>query len=80
MFRQISSMDWQDTGKFSWIRSMLFSLYSSTSAIPYYAYMNAVVYITTVTLFAITAAGIVPCGGPKKSSRTSSIVQIIFLF
>ena len=29
-------------------------------------------------LFAITAAGAVPCGGPKKSSRTSSIVQIIF--
>ena len=31
-------------------------------------------------LFAITAAGVVPCGGRKKSSRTSSIVQIIFLF
>ena len=30
-------------------------------------------------LFAITAAGVVPCGGPKKSPRTSSIVQIIFL-
>ena len=29
-------------------------------------------------LFAITAAGIVPCGGPKKSPHTSSIVQIIF--
>ena len=27
---------------------------------------------------AITAAGVVPCGGPKKSPRTSSIVQIIF--
>ena len=25
-----------------------------------------------------TAAGVVPCGGPKKSPRTSSIVQIIF--
>ena len=24
-------------------------------------------------LFAITAAGVVPCGGPKKSPRTSSI-------
>ena len=32
------------------------------------------------TLFAITAAGVVPCGGPKKSPRTSSIVQIIFSF
>ena len=31
-------------------------------------------------LFAITAVGVVPCGGPKKSPRTSSIVQIIFLF
>ena len=30
--------------------------------------------------FAITAAGVVPCGGPKKSPRTSSIVQIIFSF
>ena len=29
-------------------------------------------------LFANTAAGVVPCGGPKKSTRTSSIVQIIF--
>ena len=31
-------------------------------------------------LFAITAAGVVQCGGPKKSPRTSSIVQIIFFF
>ena len=31
-------------------------------------------------LFAITAAGDVPCGGPKKTPRTSSIVQIIFFF
>ena len=31
-------------------------------------------------LFAITAAGVVPCGGLKKSPRTSSIVQIIFSF
>ena len=29
-------------------------------------------------LFAITAAVVVPCGGRKKSPRTSSIVQIIF--
>ena len=28
----------------------------------------------------ITAAGAVPCGGAKKSPRTSSIVQIIFFF
>ena len=31
-------------------------------------------------LFAITAAGVVPCGGPKKTPRTLSIVQIIFFF
>ena len=31
-------------------------------------------------LFAITAACIVPCGGPKKSPRTVSIVQIIVYF
>ena len=28
-------------------------------------------------LFAITAAGVVSCDGPKMSPRTSSIVQII---
>ena len=31
-------------------------------------------------LFAITAAGVVPCGGPKKSPRTSSIVRNMFSF
>ena len=31
-------------------------------------------------LFSITAAGVVPCGGHKKSPPTSSIVQIIFSF
>ena len=31
-------------------------------------------------LFAITAAGVVPCDGPKKSPHTSSIVQILFSF
>ena len=30
--------------------------------------------------FAITEAGVVPCGGPKQSLRTSFIVQIIFPF
>ena len=33
-----------------------------------------------VMLFFWRDAGVVPCGGPKKSPRTSSIVQIIFLF
>ena len=32
------------------------------------------------TLFPITEAGVVPCGGRKKSPLTSSIVQIIFSF
>ena len=31
-------------------------------------------------LFAITAASVVPCGGPKKSLRASPVVQIIFSF
>ena len=31
-------------------------------------------------LFAITAAGVVPCGGPKKSPRTSFIMQVILNF
>ena len=31
-------------------------------------------------LFAITAAGVVPCGGPKKYPRISFIVQVIFSF
>ena len=31
-------------------------------------------------LFAITAAGVVPHGDPKKSPRTSSIVQIVFSY
>ena len=29
-------------------------------------------------LFALTATGVVPCGGRKMSPRTSSIVQIIY--
>ena len=33
-----------------------------------------------IFLFAITAAGVVPCDDTKKSPRTSSIVQIIFFF
>ena len=33
-----------------------------------------------IFLFAITAAGDVPCGNPQKSNRISSIVQIIFFF
>ena len=31
-----------------------------------------------IFLFVVTAAGVVPCGSPKKRPRTSSIVQFIF--
>ena len=31
-------------------------------------------------LIDIIASGVVPCGGPKKSPRKSSIVQIVFTF
>ena len=50
---------------------------------PYYLPLNVLTASkgsSLYILFAITAAGVVPCGGPKKSPRTSSIVQIIFLF
>ena len=33
-----------------------------------------------IFLFVVTAAGVVPCGIPKKRPRTSSIVQFIFSF
>ena len=33
-----------------------------------------------IFLFFVTAAGVVPCGIPKKRPRTSSIVQFIFFF
>ena len=32
------------------------------------------------TAFSFQFFGVVPCGGPKKSPRTSSIVQIIYSF
>ena len=48
---------------------------------PYYLPLN--VFTATkgsnlYILFALTAAGVVPCSGPKKSPRTLSIVRIIF--
>ena len=33
-----------------------------------------------IFLFVVIAAGVVPCGIPKKRPRTSSIVQFIFTF
>ena len=69
--------------KISIICSIICSLPEIVQYSPYYLPLNVFaaskgsnLYI----LFAITAAGVVPCGGPKKSPRTSSIVQIIFLF
>ena len=37
-----------------------------------------IAFKVTIFYFAITAAGVVSSGGPKKAPRTSSIVQIIF--
>ena len=46
----------------------------------YRSYSKSLRYFGSSHVFPITAAGVVPCGGPKKSPRTSSIVQIIFSF
>ena len=50
---------------------------------PYYLPLN--IFIASkgsnlYILFAFTAAGVVPCGGPKRYPRTSSIAQFIFSF
>ena len=45
-----------------------------------HSYVHCSYKISVLFLFAITAAGIVTCGGPKKSPRTPSIVQFIFPF
>ena len=45
-----------------------------------YAHCSLLLKDLSLLLFAITAAGVVPCGGPKTSPRISSIVQIIFSF
>ena len=50
---------------------------------PYYLSLNVFTAFkgsNLYILFVITAAGVVPCGGPKRSPRTSPIVQIISLF
>ena len=44
----------------------------------YVSYPNVRLRLTLP--FAITAAGVMPCGGPKNSPRMSSIVQIIPYF
>ena len=40
---------------------------------------NPFLYLLVVPEEASFKNGVVPCGGPKMSPRTSSIVQIIFL-
>ena len=50
---------------------------------PYFLYLNVLIAFKGFNfniLFLITAAGVVPCGGPKKFPGTSSIMQIIFFF
>ena len=49
---------------------------------PYYLPLNALLLLNdqTFIFYFNGAAGVVPCGGPKTSPRTSSVVQIIFLF
>ena len=42
----------------------------------YYFPLNASKESNLYILFAITVAGVVPCGGPEKSPLTSPIVQI----
>ena len=42
--------------------------------------INIFTALKVIFLFGITAAGVVPCGGPKKYPRTSFIAQIIFFF
>ena len=43
-------------------------------------YVHCSLRISVLSLFATISAGVVPRGGPEKSLRTSSIVQIIFFF
>ena len=58
------------------------SLYENVQWDPCSIFVCFIVFKRTYfcIVFAITAAGVVPCGGPKTSPRTSSIVQIIFYF
>ena len=45
-----------------------------------YVFLMLMSILMFYILIVITAACVVPCGGPKKSPRTSSIVQIVFLY
>ena len=76
----LQSMFWSNNKKnrYTLVYPSLYAQYS-----PYYLPLNVLLLPkdqTFLIFFAITAAGVVPCGGRKKSPRTSSIVQIIFLF
>ena len=55
--------------------------YSSVCDAPMHSLRGLLIYYSLPgLLFAIAAAGVVPCGGRKKSPRTLSIVQSTFLF
>ena len=47
---------------------------------PFFINMFTALKGSVLLLFAITAAGVVPCGDPNKSRRTSSTEQISFPF
>ena len=56
-------------------------IYIKKSCIFFYGHpVNDFTALIFVLLFFATAAGVVPCGSPKKRPRTSSIVQFIFYF
>ena len=55
-------------------------IYFEEWPIPFHINMFTALKGSVLFLFAITAASVVPCGGPEKSPRTSSIVQIIFSY
>ena len=44
------------------------------------SYSSCASHILSFCFISVSAAGVVPCGDPKKSPRTSSIVQAIFSF
>ena len=67
---------WLHVARF--IGSLIWSQYGQS---PFSLMLTLLLKELTFTLYLLfTAACVVPCGGPKKSRHTSSIVQIIFSF
>ena len=56
------------------LRNMTYALSLSV----FIAFKGTNFYISFAIAATFTATGVVPCGGPKKSPRISSIVQISF--